>query len=313
VSGRDNGAAGNDAGRSYPETVKERIVLAYSGDFETAASIPSLADAHQAEVVTLTLDLGSGRDLEEVRDRALAAGAARAHVIDAREEFVRDFVLPSLQASALQHGRDPMAAALAGPLVASKLAEVAAIEDARAVIDRSRTDDNLWGRRGDDYRLTKSPDQAPDTPAYVQIAFARGVPAAVNGVPMGMTELIESVSVIAGHHGVGRIEVVGGAAPACVEAPAAVVLHAAQTALESSVLPADVVSAKQERAAAYADLIANGLWFSPERETMDALNAGVQDKVTGSVRIRLFKGTLHTSNAVALDHAAGCDGVTRRS
>jgi len=288
--------------------MKPRIVLAYSGDVETAAAIPSLAEAHQAEIVTLTLDLGSGRDLEEIRDRALAAGAARAHVIDAREEFVRDFVLPSLQAGALRHGRDPMAAALAGPLVACKLAEVAAIEDARDVIDRSRIDENLWGRQGHNYTLTKSPDQAPDTPACVEIVFERSVPAAVNGVPMGMTELIESVSIIAGHHGVGRIEVVGGAvgggAASCVEAPAAVVLHAAQAALESSVLPAAVVSAKQQRAAVYADLIANGLWFSPERKTLDALNAGVKDTVTGSVRITLFKGTLHTSNAIAVDDAA---------
>lgn len=296
--------------------MKERIVLAYSGDFETAASIPSLADAHQAEIITLTLDLGSGRDLEEIRDRALAAGAARAHVIDAREEFVRDFVLPSLQAGALQRGRDPMAAALAGPLVACKLAEVAAIEDARDVIDRSRMDENLWGRQGNTYRLTKSPAAAPHTPACVEIAFERGVPAAVNGVPMGMTELIESVSVIAGHHGVGRIEVVGGSvgggAASCVEAPAAVVLHAAQAALESSVLPADVVSARQQRAAAYADLIANGRWFSPERATMDALTGGVKDQLTGSVRLTLFKGTLHASNAAALDHAATGDGAAPR-
>ena len=302
--------------------MKERIVLAFSGDFETAASIPSLAEAHQAEIVTLTLDLGSGRDLEEIRDRALAAGAARAHVIDAREEFARDFVLPSLQAGALQHGRDPMAAALAGPLVVCKLAEVAAIEDARDVIDRSRMDENLWGRQGNSYRLTKSPEDAPDTPACVEIAFERGVPAAVNGVPMSMTELIESVSIIAGHHGVGRIEAAGGRTASCVEAPAAVVLHAAQAALESSVLPADVVRAKQQRAAAYADLIADGLWFSPERETMDALNAGVQDQVTGSVRIKLFKGTLHTSEAAALDHppsprlrwtsAAAFDGAAPR-
>jgi argininosuccinate synthase len=292
--------------------VKQRIVLAYSGDFETAASFPSLADEHQAEIVTLTLDLGSGRDLEEIRDRALAAGAARAHVIDAREEFVRDFVVPSLQAGALRHGRDPMAAALAGPLVACKLAEVAAIEGARAVIDRSRMDENLWGRQGSSYKITKSPAQAPDTPACVEITFERGVAAAVNGVPMGMTELIESVSVIAGHHGVGRIEGVGGPAVACVEAPAAVVLHAAQAALESCVLPADVVSTKRQRATAYADLIANGLWFSPEREAMDALTAGVKDQVTGSVRITLSKGTLHTASAAALNAAATCDGAAPR-
>ena len=277
-----------------------RIVLAYSGDLETAVAIPALADRHDAEIVTLTLDLGAGRDLEEIRDRALAAGAARAHVIDARDEFVRDFVLPSLQAGALHDGRDPMAAALARPLVARKLAEVAAIEQARDVIDRSRTDENLWGRQGDACVLTKSSEHAPDTPVYVEIVFERGVPAAVNGVPMGMTELIESLSIIAGHHGVGRIESAG----SCTEAPAAIVLHAAHAALEAAVLPAGVLRAKRERAAAYAAVIADGLWLSPDRETMDAQNAAVQADVSGSVRIKLFKGTLHTSDAAALDSAA---------
>ena len=277
-----------------------RLVLAYSGDLDTAVAIPALADAHDAEIVTLTLDLGAGRDLEEIRDRALTAGAARAHVIDAREEFVRDFVLPSLQAGALRDGRDPMPAALARPLVARKLAEVAAIEQARDVIDRCRTDETLWGRQGGACVLTKSPEHAPDTPAYVEVVFERGVPVAVNGVPMAMTELIESLSIIAGHHGVGRIESAG----SCTEAPAALVLHAAHAALESAVLPADVLRAKRERAPAYAAMIADGLWLSPARAAMDVQNAALQADVTGAVRIKLFKGTLHTSEAAALDHSA---------
>jgi argininosuccinate synthase len=280
--------------------MSQRIVLAYSGDLETAVAIPALADAHDAEIITLTLDLGAGRDLEEIRDRALTAGAARAHVIDAREEFVRDFVLPSLQAGALHDGRDPMPAALARPLVARKLAEVAAIEQARDVIDRCRTDETLWGRQGDACVLTKSSEHAPDTPAYVEIVFERGVPAAVNGVPMAMTELIESLSIIAGHHGVGRIESGG----SCTEVPAALVLHAAHAALESAVLPADLLRAKRARAPAYAAVIADGLWLSPGRAAMDVQNAALQADVTGAVRIKLFKGTLHTSEASALDHSA---------
>jgi argininosuccinate synthase len=280
--------------------MSRRIVLAYSGDLETAVAIPALADARDAEIVTLTLDLGAGRDLEEIRDRALTAGAARAHVIDAREEFVRDFVLPSLQAGALYDGRDPMPAALARPLVARKLAEVAAIEQASDVIDRCRTDETLWGRQGDACVLTKSPEHAPDAPAYVEIVFERGVPTAVNGVPMAMTELIESLSIIAAHHGVGRIESGG----SCTEAPAALVLHAAHAALESAVLPADVLRVKRARAPEYAAVIADGLWLSPGRAAMDVQNAAVQADVTGAVRIKLFKGTLHTSEAAALDHPA---------
>jgi argininosuccinate synthase len=117
---------------------------------------------------------------------------------------------------------------------------------------------------------------------------------------MAMTELIESLSIIAGHHGVGRIESDG----SCTEAPAAVVLHAAHAALESAVLPADVLRAKQARASAYAAVIADGLWLSPGRAAMDVQNAALQADVTGAVRIKLFKGTLHTSEAAALDHPA---------
>jgi argininosuccinate synthase len=279
--------------------MKGRIVLAFAGGVETAA-IPSLAEEYGAEVVTLTLDLGQGRDLEDIRDRALAGGAARAHVLDVREEFAHDFVLPALQAGALREGRDPMAAALARPLMRKKLAEVAAIEGTRDIIDRSAIDASLWGRQGSSYTLTKLPAAAPATPACVEIEFERGVPAAVNGVPMGLTELIESLSIIAGHHGVGRIEM----AEMCSEAPAAVLLHAALAALETSVLPRDVKRLKDQRATEYAHLVWNSLWFTAEREAMDALNAQVQDRVTGSVRIRLFKGALLTSEAAALDHAA---------
>ena len=276
--------------------MNQRIVLAYSGDLETAATIPSLAEARDAEIVTLTIDLGGGRDLEEIRDRALVAGAARAHVIDAREEFVRAFVLPSLWAGALHDGGDPLAADLARPLVAGKLAEVAAIERAAEVLDRSQVDENLWGRRGADWVLTRPAADAPDTAADVEITFERGVPVAVNGVPMGMLELIESLSIIAGHHGVGRI----GSAEPCVEAPAAVVLHAALAALEAAVLPADVLQKKRDRAPAYAALIVDGQWASSPREAMDAINAAVQAGVTGTVRIRMFKGTLQISET-ALD------------
>lgn len=242
--------------------MSRRIVLGYSGDLETAVGIQSLAETQQAEIVTLTLDLGANRDLEEIRDRALAAGAVRAHVIDAREEFVNDFVLPSLQAGAVPDG-DPMAAALARPLLARKLAEVAAIEQADEVIDRASTAENLWGREGDRYLITRSPAEAPDTAAELEITFERGAPVAVNGVPMGMTELIESVAIIAGHHAVGRIPAAG----VCREAPAAIVLHAARAAL---------ASARPAPAAA----------------------------LTGSVRLKLFKGTLQTSRVAALDEAA---------
>ena len=263
-----------------------RIVCAYSGAAGEWAAISSTAEAHEADIVTLTLDLGQGADLEEVRDRALAAGAVRAHVMDVREEFARDYVLPALHAGALDEGRDPMAAALARPLVGRKLVEIAAIEEAKDAIDVSGIHANLWGRVGNAYTVTKSPAQAPDTPAEAEILFERGVPAAVNGVPMGLTELIEIVAIIAGHHGVGRIAM----ADRCGEAPAAIVLHAAHRALETCVSSPDLAPLKQQVGVTYARLVRDGLWFTPLREALDAFSARVQEHVTGSVRIRLLKG-----------------------
>src|SRR5436190_11220284 len=111
----------------------ERILLAYSGGLDTTVAIPWLIERHGAEVVALTLDVGQGRELEHVRERALAAGAARAHVIDARDEFARLYILPALQAGALYEQRYPLATALTRPLIAAKLVEVAALEGAQAV------------------------------------------------------------------------------------------------------------------------------------------------------------------------------------
>src|SRR5206468_5094598 len=105
--------------------IMERIVLAYSGGLGTSVAIPWLAEKYGAEIVAVTMDLGQGRGLEDVRDRALAAGAVRAHVLDVREEFARDYILPALQADAIYEDRYPMGTALGRPLIARKLVEIA--------------------------------------------------------------------------------------------------------------------------------------------------------------------------------------------
>src|ERR1700692_1193869 len=105
----------------------ERIVLAYSGGLDTSVAIPWLKEHYDAEIIAVTMDLGQGRELEEVRDRALATGALRAHVLDLREEFAHDYVLPALRPGALDEDRHPMAASLGRPLIAQKLVEIAAL------------------------------------------------------------------------------------------------------------------------------------------------------------------------------------------
>jgi argininosuccinate synthase len=340
-----------------------RIVLAYSGGLDTSAAIAWLAEQYAAEVIAVTLDLGQGRELTDVRERALTVGAARAHVLDVRDEFAHDYILPALQAGALYEDRYPLATALSRPLIARKLVDVARMEGASVIahgcngkandelrlelgvraLDPAMTvlapariwgmtrdrliayakargipipadtpytvDTNLWGRsieRGvledpwqespeDIYALTRSPRDCPDEPAYVEIEFDQGVPLRANGVEMPLVELIESLETIAGAHGVGRIDMVenaaaGGKSREIYEAPAAVLLHTAHSELEKLVIPRDLERLGHDLGRAYADLAYNGRWFSPTREAIDAFMRTIQPRVTGAVRLKLFKG-----------------------
>jgi argininosuccinate synthase len=171
-------------------------------------------------------------------------------------------------------------------------------------------DANLWGRsiqRGmledpwleppsEVFALTRDPSQCPDEPAYIELEFEGGVPVAVNGVAMPFMDVIASVGTIAGAHGVGRIDAIehgpaGITSRAIHEAPAAAVLHVAHRELERLASPSDLLRTKQEMALRYADLVYEGAWHSPVREAMDAFIAKTQERVTGIVRVRLFKGS----------------------
>jgi argininosuccinate synthase len=342
-----------------------RILLAYSGGLETTVAIPWLREQFDAEVITMTVDLGQGLELASIHERALGAGAVRAHVVDARDEFVREYILPALQAGAVYEDRYPLATALGRPLMARRLVEIARMEGATtiahgctgvhndqvrleasiraldpslAVIAAAQVwtataeqkvefarqrrvavpdaaaptysiDTNLWGRAiasggledawveppEDIYTLTRSPQESPDHAAYVELDFEAGVPVRANGVDMSVLELIESLEIIAGAHGVGRIDVVenrlaGIKEREVYEAPAAVVLHTAHKELEKLVIPRDLERVKHDLSRIYADLVYSGQWFSHTRQTIDAFVAAVQPRVTGSVRLKLFKG-----------------------
>src|SRR5262249_40289282 len=127
----------------------------------------------------------------------------------------------------------------------------------------------------DIYVLTKSPAECPDQPAYLEIAFERGVPTAINGVTMPLLDLIARLGTIAGTHGVGRVDMVenrlvGIKSREIYEAPAAVVLHAAHKELQKLVTTRDFDRIARYISLQYADLVYNGLWFTPTREALDA-------------------------------------------
>jgi argininosuccinate synthase len=203
--------------------MKHRLVVAYSGSVDATAALRTLLARQRGELVTLTVDLGQSGELEQVRETALACGAARAHVLDARDELARDYALPALRAGVAADGWPALIRTLGHRVLASKLQEIAAIEQAAVHpgVEAHTLDANILGRlvAHDAWRLTRPAAASPDTPALVDITLERGVPVAINAVTMPLLELIESLATIAGAYGVGRL--------AGVEAPAAVVLAAA--------------------------------------------------------------------------------------
>lgn len=343
-----------------------RVVLAYSGGLDTSVAVRWLMDHYGLEVVTFTADLGGDIDLEAARQKALQVGAVEAYVVDARRQFVQDFVLPSLQADALYEGTYPLATALARPLIAQMMVDVARRTGASLIAhgctgkgnDQVRfdvattalapdmkviapirewgmsreqeihyaqehniplpvteaspysTDENLWGRSAeagilenasleapeDAYAWTVSPQQAPDDPTYIEIAFDSGVPVTLNSSTMDLLPMIETLNSLGGQNGVGRIDMienrlVGLKSREIYEAPAAVILHAAHRAVEDLVLSKDSLRFKDTVTPIYADLIYNGLWFSALRRDLAAYVASSQSNVTGTARLRLYKGS----------------------
>ncbi|HZY71035.1 MAG TPA: argininosuccinate synthase [Thermoplasmata archaeon] len=341
------------------------VVLAYSGGLDTSVAIPWLKETLGLDVIAVTVDVGQPVDLTAVRDRALAAGAVRAYVADAREEFAEAFVFPALRANALYEGVYPLSTALARPLIARHLVEVARREGAQSVahgctgkgndqvrfdlsttslapelevlaparvwkmtreeevayahergltVDATRrspysTDENLWGRSvecgpledpsleppEEVYAWTRSPLESPDQPEYVRLDFDSGRPVALDGEALPFATLIDRLNRLAGSHGVGRIDhiesrVVGIKSREVYECPAATVLIPAHQALESLVLPRDLLDFKRTVEAQYARTIYDGLWFAPLRTSLEAFVASTQTRISGTVSVKLFKG-----------------------
>jgi len=343
----------------------KKVVLAYSGGLDTSVAIRWLQERYDAEVIALSIDVGEGKDLDFIKAKALTIGAKKSYMLDAREEFARDYVFPALKANAVYEGRYLLSSALSRPLISRLLVEVAEAEGADAVahgctgkgndqvrfdvsvaalnpdlkviapvrewvmsreeeIDYAKAhgipvpvgkknpysiDENLWGRSiecgvledpwveppEDIYVWTVSPDKAPADPQYVEIGFERGLPVSLDGHKMGPVDLIERLNKIAGAHGVGRVDhvenrLVGIKSRENYECPAATVLLAAHRDLEDLCLPREVAHFKPALEQKYAELTYFGLWFSPLKKALDAFVDATQETVTGTVRVKLWKG-----------------------
>jgi argininosuccinate synthase len=296
----------------------KRIVLGYSGSLAATVAIPWLAETRRAEVVAVTIDFGQGGELEAVRDRALAAGAVRAHVLDVRDAFARDYVAPALRAGALVESTT--VAALAAPMIAKSLVEIAAIEQAGIVAHAATsaserrlaaaistispvttivapvsewtmtpTEQVEYGRRhnvlsveagaNDDRAAARPAAELPDEPAYVDVRIESGVPVGINHIDMPLADLVSTLATIASAHGV---------------ADSVAMLQTAHDDLRRLTMAQDVDRVANVVAREYANIIANGRWFSPLRRALDAFVAAAEETVTGNVRLKLFKGLVES-------------------
>jgi len=353
-----------------------KVVVAYSGGLDTSVIVPWLKENYGCDVVTFTADLGQGADeLVGLKEKAIASGASEVFIADLREEFLREYAFPTLQAGAVYEGSYLLGTSFARPIVAKYLVKIAAEVGADAVAHgctgkgndqvrfelgvkalnphlqviapwrewelRSREDElayahahnvpvavteksiysrdrNLWHMSHEGgiledpwaqpeeamFCLTVAPQAAPDQPHYLTLEFQRGVPVAVDGAAMGPVELLTRLNELGGAHGVGRVDLVenrlvGMKSRGVYETPGGTILYAAHRGLESICLDRETLHYKELVAHRYAELVYYGLWFTPLREALDAFVAKTQERVSGTVRLKLFKGS--------------CDVVGRKS
>lgn len=345
---------------------RDKVVLAYSGGLDTSVLVSWLREERGLEVIALTADLGQPGDMETIREKALKSGAIAAEVVDAREVFATDFIVPALWANALYQGSYPLATALARPLIARLQVEAAHRQGAKYIahgctgkgndqvrfevaataldpsleiiapmrewtmtregeIEYARdrgipvpvtaespysVDENLWGRScecgiledpsqeppDDAYEWTVSPERAPDEPEYIEIGFSGGIPVSIDENRVGLVELIGMLNRTGGRNGVGRIDIiedrlVGIKSREIYEAPAATILVGAHRDLEQLTLTREALSGKRFLEQRVAEMAYEGLWFSPLNQAIEAFNRTLEERVTGTVRVKLYKGT----------------------
>jgi len=363
----------------------KKIVLAYSGGLDTSIAITWLREKYGCEVVAMAADVGQGEELAPLEAKALASGASKLYIEDIREEFLRDFVFPMLQAGALYEQKYLLGTAIARPAIAKALVKVALLEGADAVAHgatgkgndqvrfeltvkalaphlkivapwreweiRSRDDAfdyaekrgipvpvskskpysmdrNIWhlsyeggvledpGKAPDRemFLLTRDPSEAPDKPDYIEVGFSRGLPGSLDGEQLDAVELLTRLNTLAGRHGVGRVDMVenrlvGMKSRGVYETPGGTLLFIAHRELESLTLDRETMHFKELVAVRYGELVYYGQWFTPLREALDAFVESTQRRVSGSIRLKLFRAMLPWP---AVAPAFPCTGRTWR-
>ena len=353
----------------------KKVVLAYSGGLDTSVIIPWLKENYDnCEVIAVCADIGQGDELDVVHDKALKSGASKVFICDLTEEFLTDYVWPTLKAGAVYEDKYLLGTSFARPLIAKKLVEIAKQEGADAIAhgatgkgnDQVRfeltvkalapnitliapwrewdldsrsseieyakkhgipiatdnktysMDRNIWhlSHEGSDledpanephtsmFLISKAPEAAPDKPEYVTIDFEKGIPVAVNGKKMGAVELLTELNAIGARNGVGIVDIcenrlVGMKSRGVYENPGGSLLYYAHRELEYLCLDRATYHYKQTVGVRYAELVYDGMWFCQLREALDAFVNSTQETVTGSVKLKLYKGNIISAGSTS--------------
>lgn len=346
---------------------KEKVILAYSGGLDTSIIIPWLKENYDYEVIAVCGDVGQGKETEGLEEKALKTGASKLYIENLQEEYVTDYIWPTLKAGAVYEGKYLLGTSHARPCIAKRLVEIAKKEGATAICHgctgkgndqvrfeltikalapemkiiapwriwdiKSREDEidyaeargipvpvtkdnnysmdrNVWhlSHEGQDLedpwnepvydkilKLSVSPEKAPDEPTYIELEFEKGVPVKLNGEALDALTMLKKLNEIGGANGIGIDDIVenrlvGMKSRGVYETPGGTILYAAHKELEYLCLDKQTLHYKAEVANKFAELVYDGLWFTPLREALSAFVDSTQQTVTGTVRLKLYKG-----------------------
>ncbi len=349
----------------------KKVVLAYSGGLDTSIIIPWLKENYNdCEVIAVSGNVGQADELDGLEEKAIKTGASKLYVLDLTDEYVNDYIIPTMKAGAV-YETYLLGTSTARPCIAKALCEIAVKEGADAIchgctgkgndqvrfelaikhflpdmkiiapwrewsiksreeeidyaeahgvplkIDRETNyskDKNLWhlSHEGLDLEDTGnepmyekpgflemgvSPIMAPDEPEYITLEFESGVPVAYNGERMTAKDIILHLNEVGGKNGIGIIDIVenrlvGMKCRGVYETPGGTILYKAHETLESVCLDKMTLHEKSRLSITFAELVYNGMWFTPLREAISAFVDETQKRVTGKVRLKLYKGNI---------------------
>ena len=350
----------------------KKIVLAYSGGLDTSIIIPWLKENYPGcEVIAVSGDVGQGTELDGLEEKAIKTGASKLYIADLKEEFITDYIYPTLKAGAVYEGQYLLGTSFARPVIAKKIAEIALAEGADAIahgctgkgndqvrfeltikafapnlkiiapwrvwdiksreeeieyaekhniplkINRETNyskDKNIWhlSHEGLDLEdpaneptynkpgfleMGVSPENAPETPSYVTLDFENGIPVKVDGEALSPVAMLEKLNKLGGENGIGLCDMVenrlvGMKSRGVYETPGGTIMYKAHELLETITLDRDTMHYKQVVAPQFAELVYYGKWFTPLREALSAFVDSTQKTVTGTVKLKLYKGNI---------------------